>query len=1171
MSKKAFRVESGVDAGGFNVSNVADPRNGILDDAVNVQYFIRENTVQPFDPARTYKKDFAVTYENRLWIAMVDVPVGPFKYTEWRSIRTDPSWEVVTGTIGTGMVLTSGDYISAYSVNSELKFILPGSPAVGDTIVIQDEGKYCHLNRIVVNAPGKPFDDDKTEHMFTIPGSMKTFVYSNTTGGRWVVHTSINKRPSRVIQRTNADSPNQLASGDSVYRRSSTGHIVMQLPKYAVDGDVISTYDYEALTAVNGATMQVHPDSGHTIEDSVKTEITTYTSDQGNFVFQGTSNRWIMWDGDNRSRWIPISGDYSPQPMENLAIAGGNNVTITLPKNASMGDIIRLSKLYRNDGTVVTVNVNSASSHKIVGDKSSLVYPKFKDIPTKITNYPRVDSVTFNGNEMGAEIEVYFDSANDEWMVSALQMRQEHVDETNRSRPGVAPLAAQDEVNKNHEDGPRDDMIVTPKTLANKTSNETRRGISRIATAAELQVVTSGNHLNDVIVTPKRLNERQSTETIRGVAEVATQQETKDNTNDTHIITPKKFDGRRATDSLSGTVKLISDAAPAPATNRTLPGVGVYDWSDPIHKEPYVITPKTLDQCRAAETSRGVAYVATQSETNAQGSATVDTAMITPKKLDARRASETLAGIAEIATQDETNAGVLDTHIVTPLKLEKRRASESLAGIAEIATQVEVNAGTDDTRIITPKKFAGWLALDHFTSNAASGINHSQSLWNKVQLNIHEATETQRGTLRTATQAEANVQGNTASDITMITPLKLDARRATETLSGIAEIATQVEVDAETIHTHIVTPKSLAAYVHNTSTSNATETKRGTVETATLAETWVGNTTDGSTQAINAYQHNPFVVSPRGLNHALVNYLPKTGKAFDSDKLDGLDSLQFLRRDKSDSMNGNLTVNGIAVFGEGGYGVRFLASGTTAYLQGGKIDASDNDQKMIISGFTSKPLTSFDIIMKDHGVATIKGAKIYTSSAKPTPTEIGAYTKVEADAKFVDVVGDTMSGELSLPRLKFNSGNSNKWTVESVTNGNLDIKNNNKSVMTVAQNGDTTHAGFANATEVRINNVPTIETDGKMNWNKLKSIPAATTAVPGIVQLSNTLDDSSVTTAATANTIKILKEMIDEKAGITGAIMNDLKIRNWIRIGNVILRPNPANKTLDFIWTDEPL
>ncbi|MGL5581646.1 MAG: hypothetical protein ACRDCE_11875, partial [Cetobacterium sp.] len=397
MSKKAFRVESGVDAGGFNVSNVADPRDGNLSDAVNVQYFIRENTVQPFDNTRSYKQHFAVTHENRLWIAKVDVKAGDFKQSEWQSLRVDPVWNIVSGTLPAGTPINSGDYISAYSVNSELTFVLPSAPSVGDTIVIKDEGMYCHLNKIVVKAPADPIGNGKSEEYFTIPGSMKTFVYTSAGTKKWVVHTSVNKIAAKTIARS--DQPNQLASGDQVYRRSSTGHITMQLPKYAADGDVISTYDYEGLTPVNGATVQVHPDSGHTVEDGAKTSISTNTSDAGNFVFLESSKRWIVWDGDNRTRWKAIISDYVAQPMENLAVFGGSDITVTLPKNASNGDCIRLTNLYRNDNTKLKFRVDPTTSQFILGSHATLVYPKFNDIPKDVGDYPRTTEFVFSGKE----------------------------------------------------------------------------------------------------------------------------------------------------------------------------------------------------------------------------------------------------------------------------------------------------------------------------------------------------------------------------------------------------------------------------------------------------------------------------------------------------------------------------------------------------------------------------------------------------------------------------------------------------------------------------------------------------------------------------------------------------------------------------------------------------
>lgn len=1183
MTKRAFRAESGLDAGGHNVQNVAYPRDGQKSDGVNVQYFIDNNTIQPFDKTRAYKRFFAVTHLKRVWIARIDTTANrDFDPSQWESLRVDPTWTPVNGTPAGGRQMESGDYLTAYSVNSELEFILPDAPNTGDTIVIKDEGEYVHLNKILVTSKARPIGlDNRTTEQFTIPGSMKTFIYSNLSGGRWIVHTSVDKIASKLISKS--DQPNQVASGDEVYRKSSTGHIVMQLPKYAVDGDVISTYDVDGLTSINGVTMQVHPDSGHTLAGG-GTTTTSNGSGSGHFVYSANSKVWNLWDGDIRARWKNIQTNTSAKPFDHLNVVGGSGtLTVTLPSAAGDGDIVKVSTQYVVDGLSVKVAVASGTTHKIVGESTKFVYPKYKDLPKNFAGVARVNDITLSTN-YGAVVEFYFNKSTNEWTFSSVDTRVEHVDETNRNRPGVAPLASQAEVDKNHEDKPRDDMIVTPLTLAKSVSTETRRGIARIATAPELQLVTTGAHLNDVIVTPKRLNERQATETIRGLAEVATQTEANDNNNDTHIVTPKKLNARRATQAMAGVVRIISSSATA-ATARDRAGVGVYDWSDNIHNEPFVITPKTLNQAQATENSRGVAYVATQGEANSQGSAASDAVMITPKKLDARRSTDSMAGVAEIATQTEANAGTDYTRIVTPKTLNDRRATESLHGLAEIATQAEVDAGTLDTHIVTPLKFKTWLVYDHFTSQRASGIKHSGNIWGKVTLDIDQASESQRGTLRVATQGEANDM--VGGDNLVITPKKLSARKATEALTGIIEIATQTETDAETDHTRTVTPKTLGVYIHSAASAEMNESKNGTGHTASLAETWVGNDTAGSTQAASAYTHNPLVVSPRGLNHALSNYLPKKAKAADSDKLDGLDSKQFIRSDIDGVLTGALrvtkTVESTLIHSSGYMNIKPYNSGYGAtsvcriyYKKHDNNKPDTINAGLIIDAYEpaagSEPSKSYPTNM------WLNGQKVYHQGFKPTPSEIGAYTKAEADTKFVDATGDTMSGNLKIRRAGshldlVDSGTADKhWRFE-VSGGELRFTEVGvRTQMAMKAGGETHFAGILRSNAgFNLGNTLVIESDAKINWNKLKGIPSASTSAQGIVKLNNTLDSSSQTEAATANTIRILKEMIDSKAGIEGAIMNDLKIKNWIRIGNVILRPNAANKTLDFIWTDDPM
>nr|5NXH_A Chain A, Long-tail fiber proximal subunit [Tequatrovirus T4]5NXH_B Chain B, Long-tail fiber proximal subunit [Tequatrovirus T4]5NXH_C Chain C, Long-tail fiber proximal subunit [Tequatrovirus T4] len=186
-----------------------------------------------------------------------------------------------------------------------------------------------------------------------------------------------------------------------------------------------------------------------------------------------------------------------------------------------------------------------------------------------------------------------------------------------------------------------------------------------------------------------------------------------------------------------------------------------------------------------------------------------------------------------------------------------------------------------------------------------SGLVESGTLWDHYTLNILEANETQRGTLRVATQVEAAAG---TLDNVLITPKKLLGTKSTEAQEGVIKVATQSETVTGTSANTAVSPKNLKWIAQSEPTWAATTAIRGFVKTSSGSITFVGNDTVGSTQDLELYEKNSYAVSPYELNRVLANYLPLKAKAADTNLLDGLDSSQFIRRDIAQTVNGSLTL-----------------------------------------------------------------------------------------------------------------------------------------------------------------------------------------------------------------------------------------------------------------------
>ncbi|ALY07047.1 long tail fiber proximal subunit [Vibrio phage vB_VmeM-32] len=843
LGPKKFRASSGLDASGKKVVNVETTQLNQPFDATNVEFFIRENTVQEYDPTRKYETTgFVVKFNNRFYQNLTSIVTPePFNDSKWRALSTDVKYRRVLNTGGSNGLLRVGDFILSNVVAQDAIYTLPldtelNTPTLGDSVSIYDEAGSCNEFELVISGNGKLING-KTSYRITVPRSRTIFVYN---GNQWIANT-VESETQRgklvsVAQYTPTRQFIQLAAGDEIMRESRfAGDLVMRLPRYANHGDMIYTADLDALNHRNRAILDVHPESGHTI--TIKHDRPTVTraiSDAGGgfgrAIFDESVNTWRLFDGDLQPRWRVIQNDYVCENRDLLSPYSEDSnktINITLPVRIAGGNSVSITMAHMIAGSKIKLVIpTTATDSFIFGDVDTLETPQLSTVIEKYQDKSQLLSkeiiLTSDGSDrtwtfVYQEKTMFFPTQN-VWFNTVVERTDYRVDSSNPERHGIAAIATQSEVNKNHEDidggkNKRDsEAFVTPETLANKTSTETRRGIARFATSTEANATSgSGESWDGVILTPKKLNDRIATTSRRGVARLATQAQANamsgsGETWTSLIITPQTLDGRKSTETQTGITQQVIQSGNK-QTARTTKGSGIHDYDEHYR----YVTPKTLFEKVSTETSQGMGFVATQAETNV---GTVDNVngplFITASKLHARQATTTLTGLTRAATNAETlsNTPTVGNNIhVTPSELVKRTATETRWGLAETATQVEVDAGTlHDRYFVTPKTFSEWLKGTRIIVDETSGLRISGNLWDGHSINIEQSSATQRGTLALATQSEVN--GSSVSD-KAITPQTLHGRTATTSRTGIAALATQSEVDAGTNNTKIVTPQTL--------------------------------------------------------------------------------------------------------------------------------------------------------------------------------------------------------------------------------------------------------------------------------------------------------------------------------------------------------------------------
>lgn len=924
LIKQHFRATNGLDAGGNKVINVAKADRNVMDDGVNVEYLIQENTIQPWANDRGYPEGFAVTMEKRIWVARADIaaPIPPavntFKQGEWISMRVDPKWEQYSS--GTTELLP-GTYANIDTRVNPVTLVLPKNKVEqGDTIVIRDIGGKPGINQALIkvqdSAPAMIFQGSiLRELQLTRPYSMLLLTF---TSAGWYVTLSDLSSLARTIDSTTLDAATdvgaQVQSSEYIVRYyTSNKKLTVRLPRYANHGDMITFAEPEGKTPLYHFTIKTY-DANSSIGTEGTTSWTSKIKGGGVLIYDGPRKVWRINSIDMQQRIKVVTDDVVMQPNEAITIFGANNstvktISVTLPTQVAPGDTVRIGMNYMRKGQTVNIVTPPApaggTKDKIASTVGLLQFPKRSEYPPDAA-WTQVDSLSFNGtSDYPPVLELAYVEAtpNNYWIVSENISSIERVDSTNdttKARVGVIALAttAQAQATSGHND----DRAITPLTLSQRTATETRTGIAEIATQAEANSTTEDTR----IITAKKLNDRLATETMRGVAEIATQAETNGSTVDDRIVTPKKLNARKATATLDGIIQLVNTGG-TPGTSRadsgTSNGTGVYDHTD-FSK---AVTPKTLREYKATELASGCVWLATEAEVRngTPASGNIPT-VVTPETLHAKTSTTGAIGLIRIATQTEANAmsSALGNVAITPATLNGRSASYTQTGITRYAIQEEFDGGSLENVAVNPRKIKDYFSRPaRMTTRPEAGLAQAGNLWDGWTLNIQVPTETQRGTPKIATQTLVNAG---TDDVDYLTSKKLQAKKGTESAYGIVKYATQADTNTGTANDVAVSPVHLKYVIQTSADWRAQDNVRGTVRVANGAVAWTGNSTTGSDGV--AKESNGYAVSPNGLKQALANYLPLNAKADNSALLNGLTSDQFIRRDINQTVNGSLTL-----------------------------------------------------------------------------------------------------------------------------------------------------------------------------------------------------------------------------------------------------------------------
>lgn len=847
--KKAFRATAGLDAAGQNVINVASPRVGELQDAVNLEYFIAQNTVQEYDPTREhYPVGFVVEYNQRIYKCRIEITSAEaFTPIKWEPMRTDPEW-IVTDTSSAASV---GNFIYI-TASTSIDITLPPTPNEGDTVTIADgKGILSDFPVTVITSGGYNIRRDGiygqsetlTEVDMNVPNSTYFFIFN---GIDWTYQRRIDSEHVHIDQNhvsqqgaNYEESGFQLSVLETALFKASIQPIAFTLPRSPQVGDTVTLHDLDYIKTQTTAYLNLHPDAiadGVLIDDPLNGESTRLRLDN-----IGSATVMYIYDSALSTHvWVPIitndpklwndigetaSATLTPRQKYHIEIADAiPSMSLTLPENPYDGDWITISHpKTAHKEVVISVHPDFGVGDPEYGQPDKFkIYNTFETYRNQKYSYYDTFTPSYNTTDTISDIDigytftlVYFASEK-LWKYLDISNRIDVADSLFPKRPGVVTLATPAETlahgigNAHPEDttklwadqDPLVDDVVTVAGLDGRRAAEDQVGMARIGALISDEVLEesrtlSGGQTNvrfddsafrhDLIVTPRGFNARTGTETRRGVFEVATQVEARSETNDTHVLTPKKFHAAQAEEGLSGVGKLVIST-------------GTID--------PVTETVQSTADMRNARPNNGTAGTIFDHDNHLR--------FVTPKALNQYRATEVQPGMLWVANPTEVriNNSQVDNAIITPKKLAAWYASNNIRGIIRFATQDEANAQLSTAVADKPD--------DRPDENWTSVAITPETLHNRT------ANTSRRGLVEMATQVE--LDAGVLDDNWAFTPLRFKTWQSYDhfTSDGVAQGAG-----------YGVSGISHSGNIWdgiNLSIAAATETQRGTLEVATQSE-----------------------------------------------------------------------------------------------------------------------------------------------------------------------------------------------------------------------------------------------------------------------------------------------------------------------------------------------